>query len=320
MRGFVFLPLLLLCASCGQIGDPLPPALNIAMPVRDLRIVEYGDRLMIDFTIAPLTTEGLVLRRLGTVDLRIGPASSPFDQNRWADSARKIAVDTTATGAVHTAVPIAEWTGTEIIAAVRVVNPKGRASSWSNMVSLAVIPPVPAPLDVAAKAVPQGVGLSWRSDEHAFRVFRKGPDEKAPAMIAEPVTKTYADAGAQFGVEYTYMVQAIHDKAESPISAPVIIIAKDEFPPSVPAGLTAVAGIGVIELVWDRNTEPDLRGYRLYRATGAGSFERISEFTDAPAFSDRQIEAGKKYRYAVAALDLSGNESKMSAEIEVAAP
>ena len=35
--------------------------------------------------------------------------------------------------------------------------------------------------------------------------------------------------------------------------------------------------------------------------------------------SDRQIEAGKKYRYAVSAVDQTGNESRRSEPVEAAA-
>ena len=52
----------------------------------------------------------------------------------------------------------------------------------------------------------------------------------------------------------------------------------------------------------------------------SGDFARIAEFVDSPAFSDRQVEAGKKYRYAVAALDITGNESSRSSIVEVTAP
>ena len=137
--------LCVLCCACGTRGDPLPPALNIALPVADLRAVEYGDRLVIDFTIPRLTTEGMTLRRLGTVELRAGPGTTPFETNRWAATARQIPVNADKTGPVSATTPAADWVGKEIILAVRVVNPKGRASAWSNLVIVNVLPPVPAP-------------------------------------------------------------------------------------------------------------------------------------------------------------------------------
>jgi hypothetical protein len=308
------------CAACGYVGDPLPPALNIAMPVRDLRVVEYGDRLLIDFTIPPRTTEGVVLKRLGTLDLRIGPGVTPFDTNRWAATARKIPVDVAKTGPVHADVPAADWASKEVVIGVRVVNRKGRPSEWSNLSSVSVVAPLAKPANVTAEADPRGVRLAWQSGEPSFRVFRRGPGEKQPALIGSPATAEYVDATAQFGTDYEYLVQAIHERAESEISKPVSITPKDVFPPAVPAGLNVVASIGSIELVWERNTDSDIRGYRVYRATESGEFQRLAEFTDAPAYSDRQIEAGKKYRYAVSSMDETGNESKMSPAVEITAP
>ncbi len=308
------------CTSCGYMGDPLPPALNIASPITDLRVVEYADRLVIDLTIPPLTTEGLVVKRLGTVELRIGQGTNPFDTNRWAATAKPISVHASATGPVNADSPITEWVGKEVVVAARVINTKGRASQWSNLVVLTVVPPVPTPSDIVAGSAPQGARLAWKSPEHSFRIFRLGPNEKQPALAGTSTTPEYIDSTAAFGAAYEYRVQALRDKAESAVSDAHSLMPADTFAPATPAGLNAVSGIGSIELVWDRNTEADLKGYRVYRAIESGEFERISEFTDSPAYSDRQIEAGKKYRYVVTAIDLAGNESPKSGIVPATAP
>jgi fibronectin type 3 domain-containing protein len=80
-----------------------------------------------------------------------------------------------------------------------------------------------------------------------------------------------------------------------------------------------VASTGSIELLWDRSTASDLAGYRIYRAQGTGPLARIGETRESPTYSDRNIEAGKVYRYAVTAFDNAGNESGMSAPVEVTA-
>jgi len=41
-------------------------------------------------------------------------------------------------------------------------------------------------------------------------------------------------------------------------------------PPAIPAGLTAMGSDGLVTLDWNDNTEPDLSGYTVYRATSAG--------------------------------------------------
>jgi fibronectin type 3 domain-containing protein len=88
----------------------------------------------------------------------------------------------------------------------------------------------------------------------------------------------------------------------------------------MPMGLTALAGINTIELSWDRNTEEDLKGYRIYRALEAGPFERLAELVEDPAYSDKSVTPGKKYKYAVSSIDQAGNESAKSTPVEITSP
>ncbi len=83
----------------------------------------------------------------------------------------------------------------------------------------------------------------------------------------------------------------------------------DTFAPAVPAGLTVLSGVSSVELAWERNLDKDLRGYQVYRATGDGPMERIASLVESPAYSDKAVESGKSYHYAVSAVDQAGNES-----------
>ena len=307
-------------ASCGYIGDPLPPALNIADRIVDLRAVEYGDRIIVDFTIPPLTTEGLALTSPGEVDLRIGPGETPFDENRWSATARKTPASASAAGPVRVEFKVAPWIGKQVVIGVRLVNKKGRASGWSNMVPMNVVAPIAAPVNVAAEPAQQGARITWKSSEPSFRIFRKGPEEREPRLIGNSNKPEFIDATAQLGLTYEYVIQAVRESAESELPQPVPVTPRDIFPPAPPAGLNAVAGVNSIELVWERNTETDLKGYRVYRAAAGGEFEVLAEFVDVPAYSDRQVDAGKRYRYTVSAIDVAGNESPKSSISEITAP
>jgi fibronectin type 3 domain-containing protein len=108
-------------------------------------------------------------------------------------------------------------------------------------------------------------------------------------------------------------------EAESEIGEPVALTPVDTFPPAVPANLRAAAAPASIELAWDRDTEADLAGYRVYRAEGSGEFARVAEVSQIPTYSDSSIEHGKTYRYAVSAVDQAGNESRRSEPVEVSA-
>ena len=102
------------------------------------------------------------------------------------------------------------------------------------------------------------------------------------------------------------------------MSAPVFITPTDKFPPAVPGALTAILGVNTVELAWTRNTETDFKGYNIYRSTDGGAFVKVAELVPSPTFSDNKIEAGKKYRYEVSAVDLKGNESAHSTPAEAA--
>src|SRR5206468_3717944 len=96
---FTTAAMLSLC-GCGYIGEPMPPALNIPQPVQDLRVVQYGDRLVVDFTIPGLTMEQLPVKETGTAELRIGPGGAPFDMNRWIAGAKEIPITSQKPGSV----------------------------------------------------------------------------------------------------------------------------------------------------------------------------------------------------------------------------
>jgi fibronectin type 3 domain-containing protein len=82
--------------------------------------------------------------------------------------------------------------------------------------------------------------------------------------------------------------------------------------------LIATPSPASVELSWESNTEPDLAGYRVYRSAGGGAFEKVADVSEIPAYSDHAVERGKTYRYAVTAMDKSGNESGRSATVEAA--
>jgi fibronectin type 3 domain-containing protein len=76
--------------------------------------------------------------------------------------------------------------------------------------------------------------------------------------------------------------------------------------------LSAVPTPQSIELAWTRNTEPDFRGYNIFRSVDNRPFEKIASLIGDPTYGDSNIEAGKKYRYTLSAVDLTGNESAQS--------
>ncbi len=89
----------------------------------------------------------------------------------------------------------------------------------------------------------------------------------------------------------------------------------DQQAPLAPAALVATAADRAIELDWADNTEADLAGYTVWRATGNDEFAVLSTTTlTGSSYRDTAVTAGTEYRYRVTAADASGNVSAPSAE------
>jgi hypothetical protein len=313
----------LVLTACGYIGPPLYPALNVPVIVTDLAAVERGDGFDVTFTIPSLTTEGLAVKSLGSIDLRVGPnTGNPFRVEQWAASAARETVPTPSRpGPVQTRIPLHGFVGKEVVFAVRISNEKGRYSDWSNLFTVPVLAPLAQPAGLAWENVAEGVRLKWTEPNvTSFKIFRKETGDPEPSQIGTSDQPDYSDKTAVSGKTYQYWVQGVHDKAESEAAGPISATPKDEFPPAVPTNITATAGLNAIELSWSRNEEPDFHGYRIYRSEGDGPFKLIAADIQAPNYSDKGVESGKHYRYAVTSVDETGNESTRSQVVEATAP
>jgi fibronectin type 3 domain-containing protein len=172
--------------------------------------------------------------------------------------------------------------------------------------------------------VAEGVRVSWQGPAGQYRVFRRVEQDPAVSLMATVEANQWVDTTTEYGKQYNYVVQAVEKtgtgEVESELAEEKSVTPIDTFPPAVPKGLNAVAAGEKIELVWDRNTEPDLAGYRLYRALGDGKLEKIADIQDTPSYSDSKVESGKRYRYAVSSVDRLNNESNPSEPVEITAP
>ncbi len=320
----VLISMLLFLGGCGYIGEPLPPLMNVPGRGENLAAVQRGSTLIVHVTLPSLTTEGVVIKQSLRLDLRIGPkpAGSPRIDT-WAESAKAVGGATVANSIAEYHIPATEWTGKQVLIAVKVVGANGRDAGWSPPVELTVVPPPEQPRDLTAEAVAQGVRLTWLGRESSFVILRRGPEEHDYSEVGKSPKPEYIDTTAQFGKHYSYMVQALvkvgQGEAQSDLSKEAAITPLDTFAAAAPAGLAAVPSTASIELVWERNGEPNVVGYRVYRALGSGNLERLAD-TVLPAYSDRKIETGKTYRYAVSAVKRNQVESKLSEPVEVNAP
>lgn len=300
---------LLLC-GCGYMGNPMPPALNRPVRVEDLTAIEHGANIVIQFTIPTVTTEGLPVKKKD-IELRVGPPPpGEFNMEEWLRTSQRIPVPTD-TGQARVEVPAARYYNRMVDIAVNVHGPGGRTVGWSKFSIVDVVPALPTPVDLDASDAPDAVALRWRAAAPEFRIFRKLVPETMWTQIGSSMMPSYTDTGIEYGMTYQYMVQSVEKTSqgydESDLSDVKTFKPKDVFPPAVPSGLIAVPGARTIDLVWNRNTEPDFATYKVFR-----DGKQIAEGLTAPTYSDRDVKQGVRYQYQVSALDNAGNESAKS--------
>jgi len=276
------------------------------------------------FPIPQFTTENRPLKQPLKYDLRVGaPAAATL---AWESQAKAASGVHAENGVAVYEVPAADWVGKDATIRARVIGPNGKASDWSNAVTLTVVPPPETPRDVTAASTAPGVRIIWTARGDQFRIFRRaGADRAFPVVAAATVEKPeWVDPNAEFGKPYVYRVETVAKLGEgkeavSDFSAEAQITPEILFPPATPAGLAASPAPDSIELTWDANTESFLAGYRVYRAAAGGQFEKIADSGALPAYSDRAVEHGKTYRYAVTSVS-KGYESPRSQTVEVTLP
>ena len=118
-----------------------------------------------------------------------------------------------------------------------------------------------------------------------------------------------------------FTVVSVYKNGQQRSSYPCFYQAIDSFPPLPPKGLLGVAdSLGIVKLQWQKNTESDLDGYRVFRANQAHQeVVQISEtvLTDTFFFDTISTNTGKSVFYQVIAIDKRGNKSDFSATAEV---
>ncbi len=303
-----------LLASCGYVGPVQPPTLDMPQHVSDLRAAEFGEKIIAEFTIPPLTTEGLPLKSVESVEVAAGVAPNPWNIFAWAASAKKYDVPAAGPGPLTSQIPIANWIGKDIVLAARATGPKGKVSDWSNLVLLTVRAALSKPAGLKAENVRDGIEVHWSgAPGEQFHIYRASGAE-TPSLVASTDKPQYLDTNADFGGEYRYFVDGyVDEKQFSEMSESAPVMRADIFAPSAPAGLAVEMGSGAIGLSWERSTDPRFQGYNVYRSVDGGSFEKAAAVIAAPSYSDRAIQSGKKYRYEISAVGVNGLESAHSA-------
>lgn len=207
-------------------------------------------------------------------------------------------------------------------------------SQLSNLATIVPLPVATPPANVTATASAQGVIVRWAAPTTSvagtdapiitgYNIYRTAPGAtEADAPInAGPITGTAFTDTPPYG-EHEYRVAAIAAAGppaiQSDPSAPARVNFRDLVPPPAPASVDALVEPKMVRLIWDAVDAPDLAGYKVYRSEGMGHGNDIKDIGTIPVvaaplttttFSDPSVDLGIAYRYAVTAVDKSGNES-----------
>jgi hypothetical protein len=302
-------------AGCGMPGAPLPPSLNLPIPVNDLSAVRTGGQVALSWTMPTKTTDKVLLK--GNIAVRVC---------RNETSAAPCSVAATlqlapgADAAFTDPLPPALAAGPPraLTYFVELVNRKSRSAGLSNPAEILAGEAPPAVDNLTAEMSKNGVLLRWapapaESSPVAIRLVRrlltlpaKKSDQGPLPQPAEPLEQTLLvepadhsdralDTSIRFGETYEYRAQCVARvtvggstlELAGPLSLPLRIDAVNVFPPSAPKGLAAVATAGengsgpAIDLSWLPGAEPNLAGYIVYRrdvgaSSAASAWQRIS--------------------------------------------
>ena len=345
-------------AGCGTPAAPQPPSLNLPEPVTDLAGQRVADQVTLHWTMPRKTTDrelirGPVTARIWRTPFNAQPqvaGTVTFAPAAAATFAESLPAQL-ATGNLRPLPYTVELLGKR----GRSAGPSNRADLPAGQAP-AAFGTLTAELRANGIALhfatdPQALVVLHR---HLVSVAPKA-ESSLMAAPAEPVDVALnvdmrsagqgngaLDTSARFGQTYEYTAQGmfgLYDGNSEPgkghayqlfsaPSAPIRVTFIDTFPPAIPQDLATVGvpaesnSPASIDLSWQPDTDTDLAGYIVYRAEAGSPWQRISpaEPLTAPAFRDTTVQAEHSYRYAVSAIDLTGNESKRSDEATETAP
>jgi hypothetical protein len=189
----------------------------------------------------------------------------------------------------------------------------------------AAAPPA-SPGGEKVEAAPAGGGVVEGPRRNGFFVYRRvGGEAYGEPLVEEPLERrSHGDTTVPQGATACYVVRAVaatDPLVESGPSNEACVEVRDIAAPAAPAGLAVLPREGSLEVLWSPSAEPDLAGYRVYRAKGDGRPERVAETGLARAsWLDATAARGVVYRYAVTALDQAGNESEPTEPVEASLP
>lgn len=176
---------------------------------------------------------------------------------------------------------------------------------------------------LSAELVGKLVKVSWNSkaeDARSFAVYRAAGATKtfSRVMPAKPpaADMSWYDTDVSEGNTYRYYVVSTAENGSTISSDTIEFIYPDQTPPAAPTGVKAAIENGQIVIRWTRNTEKDLAGFEVERASDK-EYKELFRMTPAMItvnyYTDNAPQQSPaRYGYVVYAFDNSNNKSAPS--------
>ena len=198
--------------SCGYPGVPIPPALELAKPVTDLRAARKGDKVYLAWTVPAKTTDRQTVRHPGVTRVCRSLQAPVADCKNPAAEIPATQFPLPAAGSSRSGAPPpkAEANYTDILSpefqeqdptveityAVSVQNESGRSAGLSNQVQVPSAPTLPPPDHFRAEVEKDGVLLSWNCPpvaassnviEHKLRIYRREQGKQTDTRVSDAI-------------------------------------------------------------------------------------------------------------------------------------
>jgi hypothetical protein len=190
-----------LLISCGTPGVPMPPALEMAKPVTDLRGSRKGAKVYLMWTVPDKTTDHQTVRHPGSTricrslgreigDCKNPVAEIPASQFPLAEVKKRNTVAPKVQASYGDMLPPelqAQDPTSDITYAVSALNESGRSAGLSNLIQVPSAPTLPPPEHLTAEVKSEGVLLFWACSaevhvtpplRYKLRIYRRENDRQ----------------------------------------------------------------------------------------------------------------------------------------------
>jgi hypothetical protein len=254
---------LMLLMACGTPRPPLPPSLELPVPVTDLRGSRKADKVTLVWTVPGKTTDKTNLRKLGptlvcrsfevainrcdpvgTVQPSELPAPKPAPPGKSTDKNKSATAPVLATYTDTLTARLEGFNPTGFATyAVQTQNTDLRAAGLSNQIQIPLVPILPPPSDLSAKVTSDGVTLTWTGVlpeiqlpgvSYFYRIYRRDVATKAAGIAGEmPVVLAaqpkFLDSAMEWQKTYDYRITVVSTLTMSRASA--YQVEGDDSPP-----------------------------------------------------------------------------------------